>query len=186
MFQYDLINLVLVSASDGGHDSFDWIYVLKHSLNLAILVGILIYLTKDSLRGFLQKRKEKLTFEIDQAKNAIEEAKLKHEEYKQKLANLASEIDSLKDSIKKQGEIEKEDIIKQANTSSELMKKELKETIHLETVKAKDEIQKEVVDSSVLMAEKLIKENIDDNYTTNSVDDFINMIEEGKWQQLQH
>lgn len=185
MFQYELLNLAIISAG-GEHGGFDWIYVLKHSVNLILLVGLLVYLTKDAFRGFLKTRKEKLTLQIEEAKKSIEEAKVKHAEYTAKLENLSNEINSLKDSIKKQGEIEKEELIKHARQSSELISKDLKETIELETAKAKDEIQKDVVDSSVEMAEKLIKEKIDINYTKNSLDDFIQMIEEGKWQQLQH
>ena len=184
MFQYDLINIALVSASGG--DGFDWIFVVKHALNLVLLIGVLIYFTKDAFLNFLKSRKEKLTSEIDQAKNAIQEAKLKHEEYSKKLDNISNEINSLKDSVKKQGEVEKEELIKQAKSSSELMKKELKETIQLETSKAKEDIQNEVVNSSITIAEKLIKEGIKESYTSDSVDNFINMIEEGKWQQLQH
>ena len=184
MFQYDLINIALVSASAG--DGFDWVYVGKHAFNLILLIGVLIYFIKTPFLNFLKSRKEKLTSQINQAKETIEQAKLKHEEYSKKFENLSGEIDSLKDSIKKQGQIEKDELVKQAQNSSDLIKNELKETIQLETSKAKEGIQNEVVNSSIVMAENLIKDSIDDSYTTDSVDDFINMIEEGKWQQLQH
>ena len=185
MNYYDLINFALVSASEGG-DGFDWIYVLKHALNLAILLGIIVYYTKNPFLNFLKNRKEKITKEINEARDAIEEAKLKHEEYKGKLANLADEINSLKENISKQAEIEKQELIKHANHSSELIKKEVTETISLETLKAKEDIQNEVINSSITIAERLIKENLENGYTSDSVDDFIQMIEEGKWQQLQH
>ena len=67
-----------------------------------------------------------------------------------------------------------------------MIKKEVEDTIRLETTKAVSEIQSEVVDSALTLAEKMIKERVDTDFTTDSVDDFVKMIEEGKWQQLRH
>lgn len=186
MLNHDLITIVLTSASGGHEDPFNWMFVLKHAINLVLLVGLLVYLLRKPFMAFLKKRKENITSEIDQAKKAIEEAKLKHEQYSAKLKNLESEINSLKDSIKKQGQLEKQELVTQAQNSSELIKKEVKDTVELETLRAKEQLQSEVVNSSVELAEKLIKEKIQGSSTTNAVDDLVKIIEEGKWQQLQH
>ena len=53
--------------------------------------------------------------EIDEAQKTIQEAKEKYEEYAKKLEGIEAEIMGLKDSIKKQGETERDEIVKQAN-----------------------------------------------------------------------
>lgn len=186
-FNHDLIVLALTNASAGhGEDPFNWMFVLKHAINLVLLVGLLVYLIKNPFLSFLKKRKENITSEIDQAKKAIEEAKQKHAEYSAKFQNLENEINSLKENIKKQGRIEKDELVKQAHNSCELIKSEVKDTVELETLRARQELQSEVVNSSVELAEKLIKESMKSDHTSSAVDDLVKIIEEGKWQQLQH
>lgn len=185
MSELDLMSFILTTASEGGH-GFNWAFVIKHALNLAILLGVLVYFLKIPLKNFLEERRANLSKEIDEAKNAIDKAKTIYEEYSSKLNSLELEINSLKESIQNQGEQEKADILKQAEATRELIKKESKETIEVELMKAKRDIQEEVVSSSVGLAEKIIKENLSDGDTSKSIDQFIKLVEEGKWLQSQH
>jgi len=165
---------------------FNWAFVIKHALNLGLLMALIIYLIRKPFLSFLKNRKERLRSEVDRAAAAAEQAEMTLEEYSAKLDAVASEIAALQENIKKQGENEKDELVSAAEKSCEMIKKEVEDTIRLETTKAVSEIQSEVVDSALALAEKMIKERVDTDFTTDSVDDFVKMIEEGKWQQLQH
>lgn len=165
---------------------FNWAFVIKHAVNLGLLIALLIYLIRKPFLSFLKNRKERLRSEVDRAAEAAEQAKITLEEYSAKLDAVASEIATLQENIRKQGENEKDDLVSAAEKSCEMIKKEVEDTIRLETTKAVSEIQSEVVDSALALAEKMIKERVDADFTTDSVDDFVKMIEEGKWQQLRH
>ncbi len=149
-------------------------------------MALIIYLIRKPFLSFLKNRKERLRSEVDRAAAAAEQAEMTLEEYSAKLDAVASEIAALQENIKKQGENEKDELVSAAEKSCEMIKKEVEDTIRLETTKAVSEIQSEVVDSALALAEKMIKERVDTDFTTDSVDDFVKMIEEGKWQQLQH
>ena len=123
---------------------------------------------------------------MDRAAAAAEQAKITLEEYSAKLDAVSSEIAALRENIRKQGENERDELVSAAEKSCEMVKKEVEDTIRLETTKAVSEIQSEVVDSALALAERMIKERVDADFTTDSVDDFVKMIEEGKWQQLRH
>ena len=166
--------------------NFDWAFVGKHALNLVLLIGFLVYFLRKRFLSILKNRKESLHSEVERAATASEQAKITLEEYSAKLNTVASEIEALKENIKKQGENEKDELLSAAHKSCEMIKKEVEETIRLETTKAVYEIQSEVVDASLALAEKMIKERVDADFPTDSVDDFVKMIEEGKWQQLRH
>ena len=183
MSDLDILNLILVTAAEGGHHPFNWTFVVKHLVNLIILIGILVYFARIPIKKALEKRKANLSREIDEAKEAIEIAKKKFDEYSEKLNNLETEITSLKESVQNLGENEKNEIISQATQSCELLKKESKETIELEALRAKQEIQEEVVISSMEIAERLIKEKMGEEYNSKAVDKLIAQIEEGKWLQ---
>ena len=159
MLDLDILSFVVANASETGH--FNWAFVIKHALNLAILIGILVYFLRIPIKGALEKRKSNMSREIDEAKQAIEVAKVKYDEYSEKLDKLGAEITELKDSISKLGEAEKDEIITNARQTCELIKKDSKETIELEAFRAKQEIQEEVVKNSLELAEGLIKEKMD-------------------------
>lgn len=165
---------------------FNWVFVIKHAVNLGLLMALLIYLIRKPFLSFLKNRKERLRSEVDRAAAAAEQAKMTLEEYSAKLEAVASEIAALRENIRKQGENERDEIVSTAEKSCEMIKKEVEDTIRLETTKAVSEIQSEVVEEALALAEKTIKERMDADFTTDSVDDFVKMIEEGKWQQLRH
>ena len=165
---------------------FNWAFVIKHAVNLGLLMGLLIYLIRKPFLSFLKNRKERLRSEVDRAAAAAEQAKVTLEEYSAKLDAVATEVAALQENIKKQGETERSELVSAAEKSCEMIKKEVEDTIRLETTKAVSEIQSEVVDSALVLAEKMIREKVDADFTTDSVDDFVKMIEEGKWQQLRH
>ena len=165
---------------------FNWAFVIKHAVNLGLLTGLIIYLIRKPFLSFLKNRKERLRSEVDRAAAAAEQAKVTLEEYSAKLDAVASEVAALQENIRKQGETERDELVSAAERSCEMIKKEVEDTIRLETTKAVSEIQSEVVDSALALAEKMIRERVDADFTAEAVDDFVKMIEEGKWQQLRH
>jgi F-type H+-transporting ATPase subunit b len=182
---FEIINLLLTNSSEGGN-SFNWRYVFEHTVNLVLLLGILVYFLKDSVRNFLVERKGSISSEIDHAQKTITEAKSKYEEYAQRLAGIEGEISSIKESIVKQGQTEREEILRQASIASENIKKEAQETIKFESERARQEIQTEVVTLALAIAEKVIKENLNESDKQKFVENFTKNIEEDKWHQSQH
>ena len=185
MIDFDIINLLLTNSSEGGN-VFNWRYVFEHTVNLVILLGVLVYFLKDSVRNFLVERKGSISSEIDHAQHTITEAKSKYEEYAQKLKGIEDEINSIKESIVKQGQTEREEILRQASLASENIKNEAQETIQFEAARAKQEIQSEVVTLALTIAEKVIKENLSETDKQRFVDEFTNNVGDEKWHQSQH
>lgn len=185
MMDFEIINLLLTNASEGGN-TFNWRYVFEHTVNLVILLGVLVYFLKDSVRNFLVERKGSISSEIDHAQKTITEAKSKYEEYAEKLKGIEGEINSIKESIIKQGQAEREEILRQASIASENIRKEAQDTIKFESERARQEIQSEVVTLALTIAEKVIKENLSESDKQRFVEDFTNNLEEDKWHQSQH
>jgi len=185
LIDFEIINLLITNASEGGQ-VFNWRYVFEHAVNLVLLLGVLVYFLKDSVRNFLVARKGSISSEIDHAQKTITEAKEKYEEYAEKLKGIEAEINNIKDSLIKQGEAEREEIVRQANTASENIKKEAQETIQFEIDRARREVQSEVVGIALTIAEKVIKENLNESDKQRFVEDFTNNLGEEKWHQSQH
>ncbi len=185
MIDFEIINLLITNASEGGQ-VFNWRFVFEHTVNLLLLLGVLVYFLKDSVRNFLVARKESISSEIDHAQKTITEAKEKYEEYAEKLRGIEQEINTIKDAIRKQGETEREEIVRHANIASEYLKKEARDTIQFEIDRARSEVQSEVVATALAIAEKVIKENLNESDKQRIVEDFTNNLGEEKWHQSQH
>ncbi len=185
MIDFEIINLLITNASESGQ-VFNWRYVFEHAVNLVILLGVLVYFLKDSVRNFLVARKGSISSEIDHAQQTISDAKKKYEEYAEKLRGIEQEIDSIKDAIRKQGETEREEILRHANIASEHLKKEAQDTIQFEIDRARREVQSEVVTIALTIAEKVIKENLNESDKERFIEDFTNNLGEEKWHQSQH
>ncbi len=179
---YDLIDHIYwVSGHFDWEGHFDWWYVGKYALNLALLIGLLVYLLRKPFGEFLRNRKERLRSEVERAEKAAGAARATLEEYSARLDTISSEIGSLTESIRKQGETERAELVSQARKSGDAIRKEVEDTVRLETARAVSEIQAEVVGSAVVLAEKMIRERVDRDFTSGSVDDFVKTVEEGRW-----
>ena len=184
MTGYGIISLMLAGASE--HGAFNWRFVMEHTVNLLILLGVLVYFLKTPVKNFLIERRGTIGHEIDVAQRTIGEAKSKFEEYSKKLAAIESEIGSLKDTLRKQGESERIELLKQAEAASEILRKEAKESIELQTERAKHEIQTEVANLALGNAETLIRQNLGEADKERFVQEFTKNLEDVKWHQSQH
>lgn len=184
MTEFEFLNLIIANASEGG--GFNWRFVFEHTVNLLIILGVIIYFAKTPVKNMLVERRSNISREIDEAQKTIKEAKERYEEYSKKLEGLEAEIASLADTIRKQGETEREEIVKHAHAASDVLSKEARDMIEFETEKAKREIQSEVVALAIGIAEKVIKENLNESDEERLLSQFTKNIEEEKWHQSQH
>lgn len=175
MSESDIINLILTAATEGG-GGFNWGYVGEHTINLVILLGVLIYFLRKPLKSFLIERRSTIGNEIDEAQKEIVLAKKSYEELAGKMWKLDEEIKSLKETIKKEGETERKEIVRQAELSSQRIGGEARETIRLETEKARQEIRSQAVSSAVGIAEAIIRQNLNESDDKRFVEDFIKAV----------
>ncbi len=184
MITLDVLNLILTTASE--EQVFNWRFLGEHMFNFVLLLGLLYFVLKDKVKNFLVERRGMISNEIDQAQKTIAEAKEKYEEYAQKLSSIESEIDSIKETLHDQGENEREEIVNQARHTSGIIAREAKETIEFETERAKREIQTEVVDQALAIAENLIRKNLGESDKEKFMENYIKHIGDEKWHQSQH
>ncbi len=79
--------------------------------------------------------------------------------------------------------MERQEIIRQAEISAQKIREDATETIKSETAKAKHQIQGEVVELAMELAENLIKNNLNEADSRRIIEDFVKEVNETKWQQ---
>jgi F-type H+-transporting ATPase subunit b len=138
-----------------------------------ILVLIVKFFFWGRITEFLEKRKNIMTDEMESAKKenlAAQELKEKREQEYNKL-----KLDSKEylESAKSRAEQERLRIIEEAKKNADQMMERTKKEIEAEKIKAKSTLKKEVVDLAAVIAEKIIKQEVDEKkYQDMIVDDF--------------
>ena len=87
--------------------------------NFVVLVLLLYWFGKKPLVSLLKRRQESIKQAIEEAETARKEGEQKYREYEERLQKLDQEIEQIHQTLIKEGEREKERIIKEAQMMAE-------------------------------------------------------------------
>jgi len=127
-------------------------------VSFVLLAILLAYVLKKPLRLFLVKRREEIRNSLEQSAKKEEESRKNSEDWEKKLNSLSQEIADLHNRISQEGEAERQKIIEKALEEGDRIRKQAQVIAEQEVKKARSALRKEMVDLSVELAEKLLKE----------------------------
>ena len=160
--------------------------LLHDAVLLAIAVFIMFlllsYLLFNPARDFLKKREERVKNNIDSANKAKEDAQALRAEYEEKLRCINKEADEVMSAARKKALENEARIIEDAKAEAARIIERANHQTELAVKKAEDDIKKEIIAVSSLIAEKVIRENIDLSIQDSLVDDTLKEIGEKTWQ----
>ena len=134
--------------------------LLYRVLNFAGLVVILIWAAKKPLVNALNSRRETIRTQLEELDAKRAEAERVYKECEAKLAGLESEAKAILAEALKQGEEEKQKILAEAERSANDMKRQAEMAVAHELAEAKTRLKAEIAEQAVLVAEELIKKNL--------------------------
>lgn len=134
--------------------------VLWQLFSFALLVSVLILLLRKPARSFLARRREEIKNALEQAARREQDLEKLFGEWERKLNALSQEISELHDKIRQEGEAERKRIIARAYEEADRIQKQAQVVSEQEVKKASSALKKEMVDLSVEMAEKVLRETI--------------------------
>jgi ATP synthase F0 subunit b len=126
---------------------------------VVLVVGFLI-LWKKLISVQLNKRADGIKKDIEDANSARTAAEQKANAYRQKLSLLEQKIAEITGQLRKEGEAEKDRILRETEDAVRKFKEQAKMTVEQEIKKARIEIQSEVAALAVKMAEEILKKEI--------------------------
>lgn len=160
--------LVLAAAAyaseAGGHSGAipreKWLDLLWRTTNFAGLVIILVFFLKKPFADGLSSRREGIKDQLDALESRKAEAEQMYKEAEAKIARLDDEVNAIISEAVKQGETEKEKIIADAERNAGDIKRQAEMAVAHELAEAKTRLKAEVAEQAVLLAEELIRKNI--------------------------
>jgi F-type H+-transporting ATPase subunit b len=145
----------LWASEGGGRISGE---VFWQVVSFVLLVILLAYVMKKPVRFFLIKRREDIKNSLEQSAKKEEESRKNSEDWEKKIISLSQEIADLHKKISEEGEAERQRIIEKAVEEGDRIRKQAQVIAEQEVKKARSALRKEMVDLSVELAERLLKE----------------------------
>ncbi|WHY00570.1 F0F1 ATP synthase subunit B [Neobacillus sp. DY30] len=154
-----LTNSFVLGAA-AAHSGVNWGDIIFQLAMFIVLMALLKKFAWGPLMGIMKQREEHVAGEITAAEQSRVEAKKLLEEQRSLLKEARSEAQVLIENAKKQGDIQREEIIAVARTEADRMKESAKLEIEQQKEKAVAAIREQVASLSVLIASKVIEKEL--------------------------
>ena len=175
-----LLPAVVLASGGGGHA--DSGVILKdfayRCFNFALLVGLVAYFVTKPIRKGLKGRTEEIEKTLADAQAAKEAAEAKHLEYSEKLAKATEEIASITDSIRREGELERDKIIAAAKELAINVEQEAENKAAGVVTKARTELREEAASLAVELAKDMLKKQVSAEDQKRLVDEYMQKVGE--------
>lgn len=149
-------------------------------INFFVLMVVFNKYFKTPLMELIKKRKEKIAMDFSEAQANKEEAIEKNKEAETKLREAKEEAAKIIQLAERKAEERKEQIISEASIQRDKMIKSAELEITKMKQTAKKELETEMNGLAVKLAEKIIKENLNNDLNSALADKFINEVGEVK------
>lgn len=166
-----LTSSLVLGAAETTH--FNGGDILFQLIMFLILLALLKKFAWKPLMGIMKQREEHIANEISSAEQSRLEAKKLLEEQRNLLNEARNEAHSLIEAAKKQGDVQREEIITTARGEAERLKEAAKREIDTQKEKAVAAIREQVASLSVLIASKVIEKELTVNDQDKLIDEFI-------------
>lgn len=152
------------------------------ALSVFVMFTFLSYLLFNPARDMLKKRQERVKNDIDSAEKAKEEAAKLKEDYEDRIRNIHKEEDAILSAARERALMNERKILEEAQKEAAAIITRANHQIELEKKKAEDDIKKEIITVASMIAEKVVKEQIDTRIQDSLIDETLKEIGDQTWQ----
>ena len=129
-------------------------------LNFFVWAGLLIWVIRSRIPGFLAGRKAALVEGLEEARRMKDEAERKVEEYTSRIDNLDAELDKMRAQMRDGGLAERDRIVKDAASRAEKMRAEAKFLIEQQMKSLREDLTREAIEAAIGAAEKILRDKV--------------------------
>jgi F-type H+-transporting ATPase subunit b len=145
-------------------------------MNFVVLLVALIFVLRKPISQALSSRIKNIREQLEGLEVQKAEAEKQLAQYNEKLSQLESEAEKIIEGYIKQGQEAKAKILKEAKATAEKLQVQARRNIEHEFDKAKQELQREVVEKSLLKAEETLKKAITAQDQDKLVDEYLDKV----------
>lgn len=178
--------MILLTAGETYDRMFgiDWQLLADATLTIIavfVLFAVMSYFLFNPARKMLQKRREKIQGELEDAKANMEEARSLKEEYEGRLRDVDKEAEGILSEARRKALMGENQIISQAKEEAERILERARTEAELEKRKMSDDVKKEMVSIASAMAGKVVAASIDTTVQNQLVEETLKEIGDDTW-----
>ena len=152
------------------------------ALSMWVLFTLLSYLLFNPVRDMLEKRKQRVVDDQENAKREKQEAVAYKEEYEQKLKEVDKEAQEILSEARKKAKKNEAKMIAEAKEEAARIIQRANAEVELEKKKALDDMKQEMITIASMMAEKVVTASIDTNVQESLIEETLKEMGESTWQ----
>ena len=165
------------SAASGEGGAKGWIATDTYRvMNFVVLLAALIFVLRKPVKQALSSRIKTIKEQLEDLQAQKAEAEKRLAQYNEKLSQLEGEAEKIVKGYIQQGNEAKAKIIKEAEATAEKLQQQAKRNIEHEFGKARQELQKDVVEKSLVQAEEMLKKSITDQDQDKLVNEYLDKV----------
>ena len=166
-----------LGASGGEGGTKGWVATdTWRVMNFVVLLVALIFVLRKPISQALSSRIKDIREQLESLETQKAEAEKQLAQYNEKLSQLESEAEKIVEGYIKQGNEAKAKILKEAQATAEKLQVQARRNIEHEFGKARQELQREVVEKSLAKAEETLKKTITAQDQDKLVDEYLDKV----------
>ncbi len=149
---------------------------------MLVLFMLLSYLLFNPARALIQKRKDYIQGQLDEAAKAQSDAMEMKSQYDEKLSHVDEETSELLAKARKKALNQEKEIVDQAMEDAQTIKARAKKEMELEKSKVRDEMKQEMVQVASAMAGKFVEASMNEEKQAQLIDETLKEMGDDTWQ----
>jgi len=146
-------------------------------VNLVLLFGVLIYLTRKPIQSFFAERRQQVSGELDSAARVLSDAEARLAEWQARADRLDAEIEGIKRAARERAERESKQILADAEASAERIRNDAAAAVDQEVARARAELRAEAGDLATKLAADMLRSNVTEDDQRRLMDEFVARVE---------
>jgi len=154
---------IALAAGGGGHGeahAIPWKEMAFHAVNLAILVGGIVYFAKAPVMDSLKNRSARVRKDLEESHTLRKDAQDRFDDLEAKLARFEQQLEETRAEAATEAENEARAIAAKVEEEVAWIKEAAEKTIRDEIVNARSSLQREAVELAVQIAEETLAQSI--------------------------
>jgi F-type H+-transporting ATPase subunit b len=175
--------LFLLATSDiamaaGGGGGPDVTGMLRHLLNLAILLGFLGWALRKPMSDFLMSRRLEVKEALDESWKNKASAEELYQEIEARIANFEGEVETLMTDVRSDAEMERKSIEERAEQAAVQLESAAKRSVDEELRRARRELREQAIGLAVSHASALLSKSVRDDDQQRLTGDYLGKVGE--------
>ncbi len=150
--------------------------LLWPALNLAILIGVLVYFARKPLHAYFGARRSEIQGRLQSAADQLSAAEAAHTKWQRRLIGLDQELEEIRRMSRERAEAERERILADARASAERIRRDAAAAAQLELRRARETLCKEATQLAIELASERLAREVTDADRDRLIDEFIDRV----------